>query len=152
MASLSRVLNKYMYFWVCMIYNYEKYSGPHNCLTHNPNKQPLENNFFSSTLTLKYGFMCHFMRLKRYFFFFLLSMNEVNIKYWFRVSKNLFFINFLDELGLFIEEKPICTKKKNLSPAVCPKKFGYPLLPFPFNLDTSPFGLVTDFVPNRSYW
>jgi hypothetical protein len=75
---------------------------------------------------------------------FLLSMNEVNIKYWFR--------NFLDEFELFIEEKPICTKKKFPSPAVCPEKFGYPLLPFPFNLETSPFGLVTDLVPNRSYW
>jgi hypothetical protein len=28
-----------------------------------------------------------------------------------------FFIDFLDELGLFIEEKPICTKKK--FPSLC---------------------------------
>jgi hypothetical protein len=46
-------------------------------------------------------------------------MNEVNIKYWFRNFPKNFFIDFLDELGLFIEEKPICTKKKIPSPAVC---------------------------------
>jgi hypothetical protein len=33
--------------------------------------------------------------------------------------QKIFFIDFLDELGLFIEEKPICTKKKFPSPAVC---------------------------------
>jgi hypothetical protein len=42
-------------------------------------------------------------------------------------------IDFLDELGLFIEEK-----------AVCPEKLGSPLLSFPFNLETSPFGLLND--------
>jgi hypothetical protein len=62
-----------------------------------------------------------------------------------------FFIDFLNELRLFIEEKPICTKKKFRHSAVCPEKFGSPLLPFPFNLETFPFGLVNDLVPNRSY-
>jgi hypothetical protein len=69
-------------------------------------------------------------------------------------------IDFLDELGLFIKEKPICTKKKfpslcrlpSPSPRRLPKKFGSPLLPFPSNLETSALGLVTDLVPNRSYW
>jgi hypothetical protein len=41
-----------------------------------------------------------------------ISMNEVNIKYWFRDFQKFFFIDFLDELGLFIGEKPIFTKKK----------------------------------------
>jgi hypothetical protein len=47
---------------------------------------------------------------------FLLSMNEVNIKYWFRDFQKKF-IDFLDELGLVIEEKPIFTKKK--IPSLC---------------------------------
>jgi hypothetical protein len=41
-------------------------------------------------------------------------MNEVNMKYWFSDFKK---IDFLDELGLFIEEKPIFTKKK--FPSLC---------------------------------
>jgi hypothetical protein len=58
-------------------------------------------------------------------FMFLLSMNEVNIKYTdFVISKKIFFIDFLDELGLFIKEKPIFTKKKFRHP----EKFGFPLL------------------------
>jgi hypothetical protein len=77
----------------------------------------------------------------------LLSMNEGNIKYWFRNFQKIFFIDFLDEFGLFIEEKPICTKKKIPSPAVCRLPFN-----FPFNSGTSPFGLVDDLVLNRSYW
>jgi hypothetical protein len=45
-------------------------------------------------------------------------MNEFNIKYC--DFKKHFFIDFLDELGLFIEEKPVFTKKKNLRrSAVC---------------------------------
>jgi hypothetical protein len=43
--------------------------------------------------------------------FFLLSMNEVNIKYWFRDFQKNFLIDFLDEWGLFIGEKLIFTKK-----------------------------------------
>jgi hypothetical protein len=58
---------------------------------------------------------------------FLLSMNTVTD---FVISKKKNFIDFLDELGLFIEEKPICTKKKIPSPAVCPEKFGSPFYPF----------------------
>jgi hypothetical protein len=42
-------------------------------------------------------------------------MNEV--KYWFR---KIFFIDFLDELGLFIGEKTIFTKKKFLRSGVHP--------------------------------
>jgi hypothetical protein len=34
------------------------------------------------------------------------------------ISKKKIFIDFLDELGLFIEEKPIFTKKKNFSVAL----------------------------------
>jgi hypothetical protein len=33
------------------------------------------------------------------------------------ISKKNFFIDFLDELGLFIEEKPVFTKKK--IPSLC---------------------------------
>jgi hypothetical protein len=33
-----------------------------------------------------------------------MNMNEVNMKYWFSDLRNKFFIDFLDELGLFIEE------------------------------------------------
>jgi hypothetical protein len=76
-----------------------------------------------------------------------ISMNEFNIKYWFRNFQKKKFIDFLDEF----EEKPICTKKKFPS-IVCPEMFSSPHLPFPFNLETSPFGLVNDWVPNRSYW
>jgi hypothetical protein len=35
------------------------------------------------------------------------------------VISNFFFIDFLDEFGLFIEEKPIFTKKKFRRSAVC---------------------------------
>jgi hypothetical protein len=45
---------------------------------------------------------------------FLLPMNEVNMND-LVISKKKFFIDFLDELGLFIEEKPVFTKKKILS-------------------------------------
>jgi hypothetical protein len=56
----------------------------------------------------------------------LFSMNEVNIKYLLislislipTDSKNIF-IDFLDELGLFIGENPNFTKKKFRSSAVC---------------------------------
>jgi hypothetical protein len=41
-------------------------------------------------------------------------MSEVNMNV---TSKNIFFIGFLDELGLFIGEKPISTKKK--IPSLC---------------------------------
>jgi hypothetical protein len=40
---------------------------------------------------------------------FLLPMNEVNMKV---VISKFFFIDFLDELGLFIGEKTVSTKKK----------------------------------------
>jgi hypothetical protein len=52
-------------------------------------------------------------------------------------------IDFLDELRLFIEEKPN-EKKNTVTLPLCPEKFGSPLLPFPFNLETSSFGLVND--------
>jgi hypothetical protein len=35
------------------------------------------------------------------------------------ISKKKKFIDFLDELGLFIEEKPVFTKKKFRRSAVC---------------------------------
>jgi hypothetical protein len=47
-------------------------------------------------------------------FFFLLSINEVNLKTDFVNSKKIDFIDFLDELGLFLEENPIFEKKKNM--------------------------------------
>jgi hypothetical protein len=48
---------------------------------------------------------------------FLLPMNGVNMKYWFRDFQKKKFIDFMDELGLFIEEKPVFTKKK--FPSLC---------------------------------
>jgi hypothetical protein len=47
---------------------------------------------------------------------FLLPMNEVNMKYWFSDLKKKK-IDFLDELGLFIEKKRIFMKKK--FPSLC---------------------------------
>jgi hypothetical protein len=90
-------------------------------------------------------------------FRFLLSMNEVNIKYWFRNFQKNFFYRFSGRIRTFYRRKTDLYEKKisvtcRLPSAVCPKKFGSPLLPFPFNLETSPCGLVTDLVPNRSYW
>jgi hypothetical protein len=43
-------------------------------------------------------------------------------------------------------------EKKFRHSAVCPEKFDSPLLPFPFNLETSTFGFVNDLAPNRSFW
>jgi hypothetical protein len=43
---------------------------------------------------------------------FLLPLNEVNIKYRFSDFKKKFFIDFLDELGLFIEKKSGFYEKK----------------------------------------
>jgi hypothetical protein len=79
---------------------------------------------------------------------FLLSMNEVNIKYWFRNFQKKVFIDFLDDLGLFIEEKPICTKKKFPSPAVCrlPRKVWLSTSTLPIQL------IVRDFSFCISEW
>jgi hypothetical protein len=44
-------------------------------------------------------------------------MNGVNMKYCFRDFQKKKIIDFLDELGLFIEEKPVFTKKK--FPSLC---------------------------------
>jgi hypothetical protein len=79
-------------------------------------------------------------------------MNEVNIKYWFRNFQKKNFYRFSGRIRTFYRRKTDLYEKKIPSPAVCPEKFGSPLLPFPFNLETSAFGLVTDLVPNRSYW
>jgi hypothetical protein len=81
---------------------------------------------------------------------FLLSMNEVNIKYWFRNFQNF---RFSGRIRTFYQRKTnLYDKKNSRHSAVCPGKFDSPLLPFPFNLVTSPFGLVNDLVLNRSYW
>jgi hypothetical protein len=42
------------------------------------------------------------------------------------ISKKIFFIDFLDELGLFIEEKPVFTKKKIRRSAVCRRRLPSP--------------------------
>jgi hypothetical protein len=68
-------------------------------------------------------------------------MNEVNIKYWFRNFQKKFFYRFSGRIRTFYRRKTDLYEK-----------FGSPLLPFPFNLETSPSGLVTDLVLNRSYW
>jgi hypothetical protein len=72
-------------------------------------------------------------------------MNEVNI------SKKKINIDFLDELGLFIEEKPVFTKKKNsvaLPSAVISwlKIFSARFLKDAFKLETSPFGSLKELV------
>jgi hypothetical protein len=82
---------------------------------------------------------------------FLLSMNEVNIKYWFRNFQKKIFYRFSGRIRTFYRRKTDLYEKKNsvtcrLPSAICPEKFGSPLLPFPFNLETSPSGLVTDLV------
>jgi hypothetical protein len=84
---------------------------------------------------------------------FLLPMNEVNVKYWFSDLKKNFFIDFLDELGLFIEEKPIFTKKK--FPSLCRRRdfmafhmkiLSARFLKDAFKLETSPFGSLEELV------
>jgi hypothetical protein len=87
--------------------------------------------------------------------YFLLSMNEVNIKYWFRNFQKINFYRFSGRIRTFYRRKTDLYEKKirrRCRGAACPEKFGSPLLPFPFNLETSAFGFVTDLVPNRSYW
>jgi hypothetical protein len=61
-------------------------------------------------------------------------------------------IIFSERIRTFYRRKTNLYEKKN--PSICrlPEKFGSPLLPFQFNLETSSFGLVNDLVPNRSYW
>jgi hypothetical protein len=64
-------------------------------------------------------------------------------------SKKNFFIDFLDELELFIGEKQVFTKKK--SPSLCrlPREFKAVQIlsaQFPFKLDTSPFGSQKELV------
>jgi hypothetical protein len=98
-----------------------------------------------------------FLLIKKYKLLFLLSMNEVNIKYWFRNFQKKIFYRFSGRIRTFYRRKTDLYEKKisvalPSAVAVCPEKFGSPLLPFPFNLETSAFGLVTDLVPNRSYW
>jgi hypothetical protein len=69
------------------------------------------------------------------------------------VISKIKFIDFLDELGLFIEEKPICTKKKFPSPAVCRdfmavqmKILSARFLKDAFKLEISPFGSLKELV------
>jgi hypothetical protein len=125
-----------------------------NVLFKNVNKKIPKRSFFISIFEKNWSF---YFQLSYYYhkienFDFLLSMNEVNIKYWFRNFQKKFFYRFSGRIRTFYRRKTMCTKKKIRCSAVCPEKFGSPLLPFPFNLETSAFGLVTDLVPNRSYW
>jgi hypothetical protein len=67
------------------------------------------------------------------------------------ISKKNIFIDFLDELGFFIEEKPICTKKKfpslcRNSMAVQMKILSTRFLKDAFKLETSPFGSLKELV------
>jgi hypothetical protein len=64
-----------------------------------------------------------------------------------------FFIDFLDELGLFIGEKPIFTKKKFRRSAVCRdfmavqmKILSARFLKNALKLETSPFGSLKELV------
>jgi hypothetical protein len=50
---------------------------------------------------------------------FLLSMNEVNIKYWFRNFQKKFFIDFLDELG---RKADLYEKKNSVTVCRLPRK------------------------------
>jgi hypothetical protein len=75
-------------------------------------------------------------------------MNEVNeVLIFSDLQKKNFFIDFLDELELFIGEKQIFTKKK--SPSL--REFQKRILPArffkdPFKLDTTPFGSLKQLV------
>jgi hypothetical protein len=69
------------------------------------------------------------------------------------ISKKNFFIDFLDELGLFMEEKPIFTKKKFRRSAVCRdfmavqiKILSARFLKDAFKLEISPFGSLKELV------
>jgi hypothetical protein len=84
----------------------------------------------------------------------LLSMNEVSIDLVISKKKN---INFLDELGLFIGEKPIFTKKNSVAlpsaVAVCRAFMAVHMkilyarfLKDAFKLETSPFGSLKELV------
>jgi hypothetical protein len=71
--------------------------------------------------TSKQYFLKAFEQLLAFFTFYERSTDFV-------ISKKKFFIDFLDELGLFIEENPICKKKQFPSLAVCrlPRKVWLP--------------------------
>jgi hypothetical protein len=73
------------------------------------------------------------------------NQSEESIVFTFYERKKI--IDFLDELGLFIEEKPICTKKKIRHYAVCRhlmtvqmKILSARFWKDAFKLETSPFG------------
>jgi hypothetical protein len=82
-------------------------------------------------------------------------MNEVNMNGSIDlvISKKKNFIDFLDELGLFIEEKPFFTKTKFRRSAVCRDFMAVQMKILPaqflkdaFKLETSPFGSLKDLV------
>jgi hypothetical protein len=67
------------------------------------------------------------------------------------IPKKKIFIDFLDELGLFIGEKQVFSKKK--SPSLCREFMAVQMrilsggfLKDPFKLDTSPFGSLKELV------
>jgi hypothetical protein len=69
------------------------------------------------------------------------------------ISKKKFFIDFLDELELFIGEKQVFTKKKVRHSAVCREFMAVQMrilsggfLKDPFKLDTSSFGSLKKLV------
>jgi hypothetical protein len=69
------------------------------------------------------------------------------------IPKKIFFIDFLDELELFIGEKQVFTKKKVRHSAVCREFMAVQMrilsggfLIDPFKLDTSSFGSLKELV------
>jgi hypothetical protein len=69
------------------------------------------------------------------------------------IPKKVFFIDFLDELELFIGEKQVFTKKKVRHSAVCREFMAVQMrilsarfLKDSFKLDTSPFGSLKELV------
>jgi hypothetical protein len=75
------------------------------------------------------------------------------MKYWFSDFKKKKFIDFLDELGFFIEEKQVFTKKKFRRSAVCRdfmavhrKILSARFLKDAFKLETSPSGSLKELV------
>jgi hypothetical protein len=75
------------------------------------------------------------------------------MKYWFRDFQKKFFIDFLDELGLFIGEKQVFTKKKFRCSAVCRdfmavhrKILSEQFLKDAFKLETYPSGSLKELV------
>jgi hypothetical protein len=93
--------------------------------------------------------------MQRLHTFYFLWTELLNMNYWFRDFQKKFFIDFLEEVELFIKEKQVFTKKKSvtLPSAVCREFMAVQMrilsarfLKDPFKLYTSPFGSLKELV------